>query len=156
MHGKVFLYLSFFVFSLISRGQTENPEATVERFFKAFHLRDSLQLKGFFTPEAQLQTLVERPQQPTRIAQVPIERFIRAVATRPETPVWEERLGKATVLQHQGLAQVWVPYRFVLDGKTSHCGYNSFQLVRLEGEWRVNHLIDTRTSNCEDPAFPEE
>lgn len=145
---------TLFVFSLSFTLWSQTPEQAVVDFFTAFHQRDSLVLADFFTSKAQLQTLLERPEQPTKVSEVPVNRFIQAVSKRPQTPVWEERLGTPTVLQHQGLAQVWVPYRFLLDGKTSHCGYNSFQLVLLDGVWKINHLIDTRTKACQDPVFP--
>ncbi|MGC6479713.1 MAG: nuclear transport factor 2 family protein [Flavobacteriaceae bacterium] len=135
---------------------SQSPADRVYEFFEAFHQRDSVALGAFFTKKAQLQTLVEVEGKPSRVAQVDINRFVQAVSNRPDTPVWEERLGNPTVLQHQGLAQVWVPYRFLLDGKTTHCGYNSFQWVLLDGQWQINQLIDTRTKTCEDSAFPAE
>ena len=50
-----------------------------------------------------------------------IKRFMRAVASRKDAPVWEERLGKPIVQQHLNLATVWVPFRFYL-GDTANDG----------------------------------
>jgi hypothetical protein len=45
---------------------------------------------------------------------------------------------------------VWTPYRFIFNGKFSHCGVNSFTLVKLNGEWKINYVIDTRRKEkCE-------
>ena len=42
------------------------------------------------------------------------------------------------------LAIAWTPYKFYHNGKFSHCGVNSFQLVRLNGAWKIQYIIDTR------------
>ena len=42
------------------------------------------------------------------------------------------------------LAIAWTPYKFYFEGKFSHCGVNSFQLVRFNGEWKIQYIIDTR------------
>jgi len=48
------------------------------------------------------------------------------------------------------LAIVWTPYKFYFNGKFSHCGVNSFQLVRFNGVWKIQYLIDTRRrAGCE-------
>lgn len=45
------------------------------------------------------------------------------------------------------LAIAWTPYKFYFNGLFSHCGVNSFQLVKLNGEWKIQYLIDTRRKN---------
>jgi len=42
------------------------------------------------------------------------------------------------------LAIVWAPYKFYYKGVFSHCGVDSFQLVKINGEWKIQYLIDTR------------
>jgi hypothetical protein len=43
-------------------------------------------------------------------------------------------------------------YGFFLGDQFSHCGVNSFQLVRTEDGWKTIHLIDTRQqAGCEVP-----
>jgi hypothetical protein len=42
------------------------------------------------------------------------------------------------------LAMVWAPYKFYFDGKFSHCGVDSFQLVFINAQWKIQYLIDTR------------
>ena len=78
-----------------------------------------------------------------------INRFIWVVATRKDVPVWEERLGKPILQQHLNLATVWVPFRFYLDNKLSHCGHNAFTLSWDGQQWTILSLIDTRTNDCD-------
>jgi hypothetical protein len=35
------------------------------------------------------------------------------------------------------LATVWIPYDFHVNGAWSHCGVDTFTLVRVEGTWRI-------------------
>jgi hypothetical protein len=49
------------------------------------------------------------------------------------------------------LATVWTPYVFYLRGQKDHCGVNAFTLVKLNGTWQIQGIIDTRrTENCPD------
>lgn len=50
---------------------------------------------------------------------------------------FRERIWDAQVTVQGNLAQVWAPYDFHLDGKLSHCGIDSFSLVRNADGWRV-------------------
>jgi hypothetical protein len=62
----------------------------------------------------------------------------------------DEQIVFETVKVDDDLAMVWTPYRFIFNGKFSHCGVNSFTLVKLNGEWKINYVIDTRRKEkCE-------
>lgn len=50
---------------------------------------------------------------------------------------WRERIWNPQVLVQGDLAQVWAPYDFHLDGKLSHCGIDSFSLVKDASGWRI-------------------
>jgi hypothetical protein len=56
----------------------------------------------------------------------------------------DERIVFETIKIDGPLASVWTPYNFYLDNKFSHCGVNSFQMVRLNDVWKIQYLIDTR------------
>jgi hypothetical protein len=62
----------------------------------------------------------------------------------------DERIQFEKILIDGPMASVWTPYQFYYEGKFSHCGVNSFQLVRLEGGWKIQYIIDTRRkTGCE-------
>ncbi len=48
-----------------------------------------------------------------------------------------ERMWDATVLVHGPLAQVWTPYDFYVNGEFSHCGVDSFTLIKTTDGWTV-------------------
>ena len=125
-----------------------NPMESVERFFQAFHAKDSLGMQQLMSPKARL--LRSTVKNGLAVVQEnDLNRFIRAVATRKDSPKWEERLGQPIVQQHLNLATVWVPFRFYLDNTLSHCGYNAFSLSWDGQSWQILSLIDTGTKDCE-------
>ena len=41
-------------------------------------------------------------------------------------------------------------YTFHLNGALRHCGADSFEFVKLKGEWKITQLADSRrTTACE-------
>jgi hypothetical protein len=64
--------------------------------------------------------------------------------------VYDERISFDLVKIDGELASVWTPYKFYAGEKFSHCGVDSYQLVKLNGEWKIQYLIDTRRKQgCE-------
>lgn len=124
-----------------------NPMESVERFFQAFHEKDSLGMQQLMSPKARLLRSTLRNGRAV-VQENDLNRFIRAVATRKDSPKWEERLGQPIVQQHLNLATVWVPFRFYLDNTLSHCGYNAFSLAWNGQRWQILSLIDTGTKDC--------
>ncbi|HEY0898874.1 MAG TPA: hypothetical protein VGD90_06050, partial [Sphingobacteriaceae bacterium] len=63
--------------------------------------------------------------------------------------VWDEQITFDAIQVDAGLASVWTSYKFYLGKNFSHCGVNSFQLVKMNGNWKITYLIDTRRKeNC--------
>jgi hypothetical protein len=54
-----------------------------------------------------------------------------------------ERYWSPTVMIRGGIAAVWAPYEFQIDGKTSHCGVDVFDFVKVGGAWRVANAMWT-------------
>jgi hypothetical protein len=53
-----------------------------------------------------------------------------------------------TVLVRGAIAVVWAPYEFWIDGKTSHCGIDVFDFVKIDGAWRVSNAAWTVEPNA--------
>jgi hypothetical protein len=62
-----------------------------------------------------------------------------------------ERYWNPTVLVRGQIAVVWTPYEFWRNGKTSHCGIDTFDMVKIDGRWRVGNAMWT----VEPDACPE-
>ena len=61
--------------------------------------------------------------------------------TGPST--FTERGFAATARVQDRVAQVWMPYDLYVGDKWSHCGVDTFTLMKSEGRWRVAALIYT-------------
>jgi hypothetical protein len=66
-------------------------------------------------------------------------------------PLTTELYWKPTVMIRRDIAAVWTAYSFDADGKRSHCGYDLFEFVRVDGEWKIANAMWT----IEPDACPE-
>lgn len=145
-----FIVLLLLVFPKPTQAQFDvnDPMGAVTAFFEAFHKRDLTGLETAFSKQATLGSTRLDQKGNSQFGTSPISDFITAVVQRPDTPVWEEKLGVETVLLDFPMAQVWVAYEFFLDGNFSHCGINNFTLVWQDQRWKIVQLIDTRHTAC--------
>jgi hypothetical protein len=66
-----------------------------------------------------------------------------AAPARQSASTLRERYWSPTVLIRGGIALVWAPYEFWIDGKTSHCGVDVFDFIKVEGRWLVSNSMWT-------------
>jgi Putative lumazine-binding len=79
-------------------------------------------------------------------------------ARKSSVPV-RERYWNPTVLVRGSIALVWTPYEFWRDGKVAHCGIDTFDMVKVEGQWRVaNSMWTVEPDACAElrPADPSQ
>ena len=123
--------------------ETEAVKQTVTAFFDGMRRGDSTLVRRTLAPGAVFHGIGGKPGQPATLQTESINGFLKAVGT-PHPEVWDERVQFERVLIDANLASVWAPYEFYLGPKFSHCGYDSFQLVKLADGWKIAHIIDTR------------
>ncbi len=127
----------------------DSVKNAVNLLFEGMKNSDPLLLKKAFCDSAILQTIGRNKEGKTIIRNEKIDAFAESVSKAPKGAL-DERIQFETIKIDGPLAIVWTPYKFYYDGKFSHCGVNSFQLVRINGEWRIQYLIDTRRrEGCE-------
>lgn len=73
---------------------------------------------------------------------VPIDGWLAAIARAPGKP--DEKFYDPEVRVDDHLATVWFRYDFFIGENFSHCGYDSFQLGKLDGAWKIIQLADTQ------------
>ena len=123
--------------------ETAAVQQTVTTFFDGMRRGDSTAVRRTLAPAAVFHTFGGQPGQPPTLEVESISGFLKAVGT-PHPAIWDERVTFERVLIDANLASVWAPYEFYLGSKFSHCGYDSFQLVKLSDGWKIAHIIDTR------------
>ena len=121
----------------------DTPKAAVEKFFVAFHARDTVALRGAMHPTAVLHSVSERRDGP-KLTHETVADLVKSIGSIPADMKFEEKLLAFNEQIDGNMAHVWTPYEFFLNGKRSHGGVNSFQLVREGGQWKIIHLSDTR------------
>jgi ketosteroid isomerase-like protein len=134
----------------ISLAQETPIKAVVHDFFQAMYRQDTAALRNFFVPAASLFTYSYDAKGNPRAKGESLSDFINGVSFLGDSPM-EERLTGWQCMVDAGIASVWTPYEFYYEGKFSHCGVDSWQMMLVQGEWKITQLTDTRRkTNCPD------
>lgn len=132
-------------FSLFVSAQTaeDSVKTTINTLFTAMKTADASLFKSIFSDSAVLQTISRSKEGKTVVRTENISEFANFVGQLKKDSA-DERISFETIKIDGPLAIAWTPYNFYFNGKFSHCGVNSFQLVRFDGAWKIQYLIDTR------------
>ena len=125
----------------------DSVKVAVNSIFTGMRNADGRLLRSAFADSAVLQTIARNKQGKTIIVTEKIEEFVDFISNLKKDSA-DERIRFETIKIDGPLAIVWTPYEFYYAGQFSHCGVNSFQLVRLDGNWKIQYLIDTRRRDC--------
>jgi hypothetical protein len=127
----------------------DSVKAAVNRLFEGMKNADATLLRSAFTDSSVLQTIAHDKEGHFYIRNEKLSEFADFVGKQQKGNA-DERIEFETIRIDGPLASVWTPYKFYYKGQLNHCGVNSFQLVRLNGEWKIQYLIDTRRKvNCQ-------
>lgn len=121
--------------------------ATVDQLFGALASKDRAALLGAVVAEGRATSAgVDAAGRP-HIDSTDWTAFADRLARSTEQ--YRERLIDPHVHVEGDIAMIWNRYEFERNGAFSHCGIDHFDLVRIEGRWRVLNLTWTRqTQGC--------
>ena len=139
----VLLILTFVSTTAFCQSEETAVKQTVNRVFDGMKISDTAVIRSAFSVGPILQTIVRNKEGKTIVLTEPLDSFLVSVA-RPHADVYDERITFDVIKIDRELAIVWAPYKFYLGTKFSHCGADSFQLVKINGEWEIQYLVDTR------------
>lgn len=148
---RALLYLTLFITSALFSQNDEKTQvkAAVDTFFEGFHKGDTTLMKSVIADQILLQTAYRTKEGQDVLVTDKPEKLIDAIANRPADQKWEERLLDYHIQIDGNMANAWTPYEFWFNGEFSHCGVNSFQLFKDNGQWKIIYLMDTRRrSSC--------
>ncbi|MBC7849205.1 MAG: nuclear transport factor 2 family protein [Chitinophagaceae bacterium] len=149
---KILFVLFAIVFSIgsINAQTTEDSvKAVMNKLFEGMKNSDPSLVIASFGDSAVLQTIATSKDGKTAVRNVKVSDFAAQVSKAAKGAL-DERIEFETVKIDANLAIAWTPYKFYYNGQFSHCGVNSFQLVRFNGVWKIQYLIDTRRhQGCE-------
>lgn len=133
------LFLSGFISAATAQTAEDSVKAVINKLFAAMKAGDAKSLQDCFADSAILQTIGRNG----KVQNEAVKEFAKQIGTLPKDSA-DERIVFDVVKVDAALAVAWTPYQFYYAGKFSHCGVDSFQLVRMNGVWKIQYLIDTR------------
>ena len=141
---KKIFFLLITSFSFAQNTSEKEIIKPIENLFNAMKSADSLGVKNAFSGSAIMQTFGKNQE----IRTDKVEDFAKQVGASQAGDL-DERFTISKILVDGNMASVWVPYQFYYKGNFSHCGVNSFQLAKINNEWKIQYIIDTRRKdNC--------
>lgn len=145
---RYFLIVLTILSSISAFGQTaeDSVKATINALFTAMRGADGQGVKNTFTDNAILQTISHDKKGEPLVITDTVAAFADFINTVKKDSA-DERISFGTIKIDGPLAIAWTPYQFYYNGRFSHCGVNSFQLIRANGAWKIQYLIDTRRRN---------
>lgn len=129
--------------------QREAVRATIDALFGGMRAGDSAAVRGLFAKGARIRSL-DADESESEVETRTADAFAQSVG-QPREAVWDERIWDVDIHVDGPMATARMPYVFYVDDERSHCGVNSFHLVRPNGEWRIQHITYTRRQDCTVP-----
>ena len=147
MKGLLFLLIAIALCQK-SDAQTasDSIRSTINHFFQAMKTGDTALLRICFADSAILQTIAESKTGEPMVRNETVEAFIKAIGSATKGSL-DEQITFGVVKEDGFLGIAWTPYQFYYKGTFSHCGVNSFQLIRTSTGWKIQYIIDTRRRN---------
>ncbi|MEY4275208.1 MAG: hypothetical protein RL638_2156 [Bacteroidota bacterium] len=144
MRKYLFISLLFLSSTISAQKNQEKPaiKQVIQNMFLAMQTGDTALFRSCFAPSVIFQTIVTKDNQ-TKVKTEDFEAFLTSLTKYPKGAL-DERIKFKSIKEDGTLAIVWTPYQFYYQGKYSHQGVNSFQLVKLGDAWKIQYLIDTR------------
>jgi len=146
-----YFFAFFLLISMNASAQREEDKVKlpIQALFDGMRKSDTALMRSAFAPTAILQTIAKSKEGNVSVKNDQVNDFLQAIA-RPHTEIYDERITFDLIKIDADLAIAWTPYKFYIGEKLSHCGVNSFQLVKINGEWKIQYIIDTRRrEGCE-------
>lgn len=144
------LVIALVATSFVSSAQTaeDSIKMTINKLFDGMKASDAAAIKAAFTDSAILQSVGNKNGKLTIENEV-VADFADFVAKQPKGAA-DERITYDVIKIDGPLAMVWAQYKFYFNGVFSHCGVDSFQMIKIDGVWKIQYLIDTRRKKgCE-------
>jgi hypothetical protein len=144
----LFCLLALAIPALSQSNDEAAVRAVIDKLFTGMRKADSSMVQSVFLPTSSLTSVSMKKS--VAIQETPIAKFVTSIG-RQKPGMLDERLASYDIKTEPLLATAWTPYVFYLNGKKSHCGVNTFTLVKMEDKWYILTIIDTRrTETCPD------
>lgn len=123
--------------------------AVADRLFEAMRAKNMEAMKALFIPEGQL-VAIDKPRTGEGVSKTRIftaDAFAKMIA-EAGAPEFIEKMPQPKVEIFGDMALVYGRYTFHVGDKFSHCGTNSFHLVRTTAGWKIANAASTLEFKC--------
>jgi hypothetical protein len=121
----------------------DSVKAVINKMFDAMKNSDAASLKSCFGDSIVFQTITRNKEGNLVVKNESVNGFVESIS-KLEKGAADERIVFETIKIDGPMAAVWAPYNFYYNGQFSHCGVNSFQVIRFTEGWKIQYIIDTR------------
>ena len=121
----------------------QEVEAVIRSLFDGMKQKNAEQVAAAFSAEGLMQTVQQKPEG-TTVGSNSVADFVKRIAGTPAGTILDERILSYQIKVDGSMASAWTPYQFYVNDTFSHCGVNSFQLVKMSEGWKIVYIIDTR------------
>ena len=121
----------------------DSIKAVINKMFEAMKNSDAANLRSCFGDSVVFQTIIRDKEGNAVVKNESVNDFIESISKLPKGAA-DEQIRFETIKIDGPLAIAWAPYNFYYNGQFSHCGMDSFQLVRFGNGWKIQYIIDTR------------
>lgn len=129
--------------NLLAQSPEDSVKSVITRMFDGMREADTGKIRSCFADSMIMQTISRTREGKLIVRNDSPAGFISMIAKEAKGNA-DERISFETIKTDGPLAIAWTHYNFYYKGQFSHCGVNSFQLVKFNGEWKIQYLIDTR------------
>jgi hypothetical protein len=146
---SILIILTIISTNVLAQSDEQEIKQTINNLFDGMRKSDTSMIRNAFTNAPFLQTVVKNKEGKTILLTEPLDSFVIAIG-KPHKDIYDERIVFDMIKIDGDLAVAWTPYKFYVGEKFSHCGVDSFQLVKIDGKWKIQYLVDTRRrQGCE-------
>jgi hypothetical protein len=131
-------------------GDVKSASEVPDRLFAAMKAKNFEEIRAAFTPEGQL-VAIDKPRDGKGISKTRVftaESFAKTISEAKGADFIEKMPNKDVRIAGD-MAMVSGRYTFYVGEKFSHCGTNTFNLVRTEAGWRIANAASTLEFQCE-------
>lgn len=124
--------------------------AAIDRLWEGMRLKNAEMIKSVFTAEGQL-VAIDKPRDGKGLSKTRVftaESFAKNIS-EAKAPEFLEKMPSPDVKIYGDLAVVTGRYTFYVGDKFSHCGTNTFNLLRTETGWKIVNAASTLEFQCE-------
>ena len=136
----VFLTIVGLTFSMFGQTVEEDVMKPINLLFDGMAKADTSIIRKAFARNVVMKVVSIK-----RTKEEKLEDFLVQIANKKNGSAdWIEKLYNTEIRIDGNLAHVWTEYSFFVGEEFSHCGVDSFALIKLDGSWKIVYLMDTR------------